>query len=602
MGGTGNGRPVTGGSAGASADLEARTGFVSLVLRFIPGLSTARHYQPAWLRFDVQAGIVLTALLVPQGLAYGALAGLPPVTGIYATMIPLLAYAVFGPSRILVFGPDSAIAPVVAATVIPLAGSDDAARLGLAATLAVMVGVLCAAGGLARLGFVTDLLSKPVRIGYLAGIAAVVIVDQLPTVLGIPIEVHGFIDGIVQTVQHLGETDLATTLIGIGSVLGLFALRALWPRAPGALIAVIAGIGVVTVAGLAGEVATVGSIPKGLPAFSIPDLGLDTLQQAFFAALAIALVAFADTGVLSRSYAARLGERVDQNQELFALGIVNTAAGFFQGFPVSSSASRTPAAEMAGARTQLTGVVAAVAIGLVLLFATDLLVNLPSATLSAIVVVAVSGLVEVAAFRRLFQVNRLDLALSVAALAGVALIGVIQGIGIAVGLSAMTLLWRAWHPYSTVLNRVAGLKGYNDRERHPEGRTVPGLVLFRFDAPLFFANADAFRAGVLAAVAEAEPPVRRVAVAAEPITDVDTTAADMLDELLDQLDAMGVELVFAELKGPVKDKVIRYGIEDRLAVPPFPYTVGAAVHDHVAAHHVQWVDWEDGDGETGTAR
>jgi len=222
--------------------------------------------------------------------------------------------------------------------------------------------------------------------------------------------------------------------------------------------------------------------------------------------------------------------------------------------------------------------------------------------LSAIVVVAVSGLVEVAAFRRLFQVNRLDLALSVAALAGVALIGVIQGIGIAVGLSAMTLLWRAWHPYSTVLNRVAGLKGYNDRERHPEGRTVPGLVLFRFDAPLFFANADAFRAGVLAAVAEAEPAVRRVAVAAEPITDVDTTAADMLDELLDQLDAMGVELVFAELKGPVKDKVIRYGIEDRLAVPPFPYTVGAAVHDHVAAHHVQWVDWEDGDGETGTAR
>jgi len=240
MGGTGDGRPVTGGSAGASADLEAKTGVVSLVLRFIPGLATARHYQPAWLRFDVQAGIVLTALLVPQGLAYGALAGLPPVTGIYATMIPLLAYAVFGPSRILVFGPDSAIAPVVAATVIPLAGSDDAARLGLAATLAVMVGVLCAAGGLARLGFVTDLLSKPVRIGYLAGIAAVVIVDQLPTVLGIPIEVRGFIDGIVQTVQHLGDTDIATALIGIGSVLGLFALRALSPRAPGALIAVIA--------------------------------------------------------------------------------------------------------------------------------------------------------------------------------------------------------------------------------------------------------------------------------------------------------------------------------------------------------------------------
>ncbi len=563
------------------------------VTRFIPGLAMVRRYQPAWLRFDLQAGIVLTALLVPQGLAYGALAGLPPVTGIYATMIPLLAYAIFGPSRILVFGPDSAIAPVVAATVIPLAGSDDAARLGLAATLAVMVGVLCMAGGIARLGFVTDLLSKPVRIGYLAGIAAVVTVDQIPTLLGISIDPHGFIDGVVQSVRHVGDADLATALIGIGSVAGLFVLRAVWPRAPGALIAVIVGIGVVNLADLAGQIATVGSIPKGLPAFSIPDLGLDTLQQAFFAALAIALVAFADTGVLSRSYSAKLGERVDQNHELFALGIVNTATGLFQGFPVSSSASRTPAAEMAGARTQLTGVVAAIAIGLVLLFATDVLVNLPSATLSAIVVVAVFGLVDWTGFRRLFDVNRLDLGLAMAALAGVALIGVIQGIGIAVALSAMTLLWRAWHPYSAVLVRVAGLKGYHDRERHPEGQQIPGLVMFRFDAPLFFANADRFREGVVDAVERADGPVRRVIVAAEPITDVDSTAEDMLADLLDHLDGHQIGLSMAELKGPVKDKAIRYGLEPRLARPPFPRTIGEAVHAYLAEFNVPWTDWED---------
>lgn len=572
------------------------------IARFIPGLAMVRRYQPAWLRFDVQAGIVLTALLIPQGLAYGGLAGLPPVAGIYATMIPLLFYALLGPSRILVMGPDSAVAPLVAATIIPLAGDDMVARVGLAGALAIAVGVLCLVGGLARLGFVTDLLSKPVRIGYLAGIAVVVIADQIPTLLGFSVDAPGFLGGLVQAVRTIGQVDLPTALIGLTTVGVLFGLRALWPRVPGALLAVIAGVVLVTVAGLEDQVATVGAIPQGLPSFAIPRLGVEELQGFGFSAVAIALVAFADTGVLSRSYAGRLGDRVNQDQELFALGAVNSAAGLFGGFPVSSSASRTAASELAGARTQVTGIVAAVVIGLVLLFATGVFANLPSATLAAIVIVAVSGLVDVAGFRRLAQVNRPDLALAVAALLGVTLIGVMQGIGIAVGLSAGTLLWRAWHPYSAILARVPGRKGYHDRERHPEGVQVPGLVLYRFDAPLFFANADAFRQGVLGAVAKAEPPIRRVVVTAEPITDVDSTAADMLSELLDRLDEMGVGLVFAELKGPVKDKVVRYGIKDRLAVPPFPVTAGAAVRDHVTAFGVPWVDWEDADDEAGPAR
>jgi high affinity sulfate transporter 1 len=572
------------------------------IARFIPGLAVIRRYQPAWLRFDVQAGIVLTALLIPQGLAYGGLAGLPPVTGIYATMIPLLVYAILGPSRILVMGPDSAVAPLVAATIIPLAGDDVAARVGLAGALAVTVGILCLVGGLARLGFVTDLLSKPVRIGYLAGIAIVVIADQIPTVLGISIDAQGFLSGVVDTLRTLGEIDLPTAVIGLSTVGALFALRALWPRAPGALLAVVAGIVLVTVAGLEDQVATVGAIPQGLPSFALPTLGFAELQGFGFSAVAIALVAFADTGVLSRSYAGRLGDRVNQNQELFALGAANTAAGFFGGFPVSSSASRTAASELAGARTQLTGIVAAAVIGLVLLFATGIFANLPSATLAAIVIVAVSGLVDIAGFRRLAQVNRPDLGLAVAALLGVTLIGVMEGIGIAVALSVGTLLWRAWHPYTAILSRVPGRKGYHDLERHPEGLQVPGLVLYRFDAPLFFANADAFRAGLLAAVAAAQPPARRVVVAAEPITDVDSTAADMLSELLDHLDKMEVGLVFAELKGPVKDKVVRYGLDGRLATPPFPSTLGTAVDDHVAAFKVHWVDWEDADGKPGSAR
>ncbi len=304
-------------------------------------------------------------------------------------------------------------------------------------------------------------------------------------------------------------------------------------------------------------------------------------------------MAFADTSVLSRSYAARLGDRVDPDQELFALGSVNAAAGFFQGFPISSSSSRTPAAEAAGARTQLTGVVAAGVIGLVLLFATGILAPLPEATLAGIVIVAVSGLFDLGALRRLAEINPPDFGLAVAALLGVALIGVIPGIGIAIGLSVGTLLWRAWHPYTAILGRVDGLKGYHDHERHPEGRQIPGLVLFRFDAPLFFANADRFREAVLDAVDEAEAPVHRVVVAAEPITDVDTTAADVLVELVERLDRRDIGLVFAELKGPVQDKVKRYGLEERFAQPAFPRTVGQAVHDYLEEFDVPWVDWED---------
>lgn len=563
------------------------------VLRFIPGLATVRRYQPGWLRFDVQAGIVLTALLVPQGMAYAELAGLPAVTGIYATMIPLLAYAVFGPSRILIMAPDSAIAPVVAATVIPVAGADPATRIAIAGFLAVLVGIICLIGGLARLGFVTDLLSKPVRIGYLAGIALVVIIDQLPKLFGFDSSAESLLAQVIEIPRGLRTLDPVTTAIGVGAIVILAACRRWLPRVPGALLVVVGGIVLVTALGLQDSVATVGAVPPGLPSFvvpTIPDRGLDRLAVA---ALAIALVAFTDTSVLSRSYATRLGERVSQDQELFALGTVNVAAGLFQGFPLSSSSSRTPAAEEAGARTQLTGVVAALVLGIILVFATGLLAPLPSAILAAIVIVAVAGLLDVPAFRRLARVNVPDFALAVAALLGVAVVGVVPGIGIAVALSAGALLWRTWHPYTAVLGRVAGLKGYHDRERHPEGRQVPGLVLFRFDAPLFFANADRFREGVIDAVEAAEGPVHRVIVAAEPITDVDSTAEDMLVELLDHLDETQIGLSLAELKGPAKDKVVRYGLDARLADPPFPRTIGEGVHAYLAEYGVPWTDWED---------
>jgi high affinity sulfate transporter 1 len=566
---------------------------LSDVSRLLPGVRVARRYTRSWLRHDIAAGLVLTALLVPQGMAYAELAGLPPVVGIYATMAPLLAYAVFGPSRILVLGPDSAVAPVVAAAVIPVAGDDPDARVAFASLLAVAVGVLCVAGGIARLGLLTDLISKPVRVGYLAGIAAVVLVDQVPQMLGLDTSDGDLLDDVEHLATTVPDVDVLPIVIGAGSFAVILLCRRVAPQVPGALVAVVGSIAVVSGLDLTDDVETLGLVPEGLPTLMLPDRAGASLAEIVLPALAIALVAFADTSVLSRSYAAKLGGRVDQNQELGALGAANVAAGLAQGFPISSSSSRTPVAEAAGARTQLAGVTAAIALGVVLVFATGLFESLPLVTLSAIIVAAVLGLIDLPAFRFLRRVDRTEFALAVSAALGVALLGVLPGIGVAVGLSVFNVLWRTWHPYTAVLGRVDGRKGYHDLRRHPEARQVPGLVIYRFDAPLIFANAEVFLDSVVEAVERASPPARLVVIAAEPITDLDSTAAEVVATLQRQLRARGVELALAELKGPVKDKLERYGLMEQIGSDRLYSTIGAAVHAFVDEHDVPWQDWED---------
>jgi high affinity sulfate transporter 1 len=565
----------------------------SRLARWLPGLRVAAGYRPAWLRHDLTAGIVLTALLVPQGMAYAQLAGLPPVTGLYATMLPLLAYFVFGPSRILVLGPDSAVSPVVAAAIIPLAGASVDDRMALAAMLSLLVGAILAVGAIAGLGFLTDLISKPVRLGYLAGIALTVLATQLPKLLGIPLSTDSFADAVRELPGALDQTDPVAFAIGAGCLVVILSMRRMAPRVPAVFIAVAGATILVAVAGLADEIAVVGPLPEGLPSLTVPSVSAGDLGQLTVSAFAVAVVAFADTSVLSRSYATKLRQSVDQDQELFALGAANLAAGLFQGFPLSSSSSRTPVAEAAGARTQLTGVVAACALALVLVLGTGLTKNLPYAALAAVVITAVIGLVDVPALRWLRRVNHVDFGLAIAAFLGVVAFGVLIGIGIAIGLSAFAFLWRAWHPYDAVLGRVSGRKGYHDLARHPDAALVPGLVLYRFDAPLFFANAGVFHERMLRAVTDAPQPVHTVVVAAEPITDVDTTAADTLIELAHELREGGVELAFAELKGPAKDKLEAYGLLELIGEHLFFPTVGAAVHAHVDRHRVTWRDWED---------
>ena len=561
------------------------------IARWAPGLAVARGYRRAWLRGDLVAGLVLTALLVPQGMAYAELAGLPPVFGLYATMVPLVVYALLGPSRILVLGPDSAVAPVVAAAIIPIAGDDISERIALAGLLAVLVGVFCLAGGIAGFGFITDLISKPVRIGYLAGIAATVIVSQLPRLLGFSVDGNGLADDLAGLARGLDETDLASLALGGGALAFILVARRVEPRIPAALVAVVAATLAVKWLDLSLE--TVGAIPSGLPELAVPQPGSVELGKLTLTAIALALLAFADTSVLSRSYATRFGEEVDQDQELRALGAANLATGFLQGFPISSSSSRTPVAEAAGAKMQLTGLVGAVALGAVLVFANGLFRDLPTAVLSAIVIAAVIGLIDVPGLRRLSRVHRADFSLAIACFLGVAVFGVLWGIGISIGLSVLAFLWRAWHPYDAVLGRATGVKGYHDLTRYPGARQVPGLVLYRFDAPLFFANAGVFRARLLAAVRESDPPARMIVVAAEPITDLDSTAADMLHDLDQELEVLGVELAFAEMKDPVKDRLRRFGLVERIGHERFYPTIGVAVHRYVEEQGVAWVDWEE---------
>jgi len=555
-------------------------------MRWLPGLRTLRSYEAAWLRHDIVAGLVLTMMLVPVGIAYAEASGIPGINGLYATIIPLLAYALFGPSRILVLGPDSALAAVILSVVVAVAPGDPQRAVAVGGMMAIVSGVVCIAAGLGRIGFITELLSKPIRYGYMNGIALTVILSQIPKLLGFSAKADGPLRQTWVIGQKVmgGSTNTAAMLVGGGTLVLILVLKR-WPRVPGMLVAVAAATIVVAAFDLAAGtgISVVGSLPQGLPSPRLPLVSLDSLVQVVTGGLAVALVSFADTSVLSRTYAARLRTPVDSNQELVGLGAANVAAGLFQGFPISSSSSRTPVAEAAGARTQLTGVVGAVAIALLLLVAPSLLQNLPNTALAAIVIASAIGLIEVADLRRIYRIQPWEFWLSMTCFAGVAVFGAIPGIAAAVLIAVIEFLWDGWRPHSAVLGRVDGVEGYHDITRYREARMIPGLVLFRWDAPLFFANAEFFHDRVLGALSRQPTPVRWLVVTAEPVTSIDVTAGDMLVELDSALRTAGIELCFAEMKDPVKDKLKRFGIFTQLGERRFFATIEEAVSALTAA-------------------
>ncbi|MFD4585383.1 SulP family inorganic anion transporter [Streptomyces sp. NPDC058423] len=555
--------------------------------RAVPGLAVLGAYRRDWLRGDLLAGVTVAAYLVPQVMAYASVAGLPPVAGLWAILPGIALYALLGSSRLLSVGPESTTALMTAAVVAPLAGGDPVRYAVLASALAVAVGLMCLVAWAARLGFVADLLSRPVLVGYLTGVALIMMVDQLTKLTGVPTEGSGFFPQLVSFLSHLPEAHPATVVLSAVSLLLLFAALRL-PRAfPGPLLVVALGTAAVAVFDLQTRgIAVVGDIPSGLPGFALPDLA--EIPRLLLPAVGVLLVGYTDFILTARAFVTDDdGPRLDSNQELLALGAANLGAGVLRGFPVSSSASRTALAQSAGARTQVYGLVAGAAVVAVLLFLSPLLRSTPTAVLGALVVYAAVRMIDLAGYRRLASFRRRELLLAVGCLVGVLVLDILYGVLVAVALSVAELLSRVARPHDAVQGLVPGVAGMHDVDDYPEARVVPGLLVYRYDSPLFFANAEDFRRRALAAVEEQEIPVRWFVLNTEANVEVDITALDSVDALREELTGRGIVFALARVKQDLRAELDAYGLtasvgEDRI-FPTLPTAVEAYrswVRDH----------------------
>jgi SulP family sulfate permease len=547
----------------------------------VPGLAVLAGYRRVWLRGDVVAGITVAAYLVPQVLAYATVAGLPPVTGLWAIVPAMAVYAVLGSSRQLSVGPESTTALMTAVVVGPLAGGDPARYAALAAGLAVVVGLLCALCWAARLGFVADLLSRPILVGYLAGVAMIMIVGQLGKLTGIPVHGDTFLGQLASFAGHLARVHVATLVFAVVVLAFLFLLQWRLPTLPGPLLAVLLATAAVAAFGLDRHgIHVIGRIPTGLPAPSLPPVA--DVRHLLLPAVGVLIVGYTDTMLTARSFAARHDRPVDANQELLALGAANLGAGLVHGLPVSSSGSRTALADATGARTQVYSLVALVSVVATLLLFGPLLARFPTAALGAIVVYAAVRLVDLPGFRRLAAFRRSELLLAVAAFAGVLVFDILYGVLLAVGLSVAEMLARVARPHDAIQGLVPGLAGMHDVDDYPQARLVPGLVVYRYDSPLFFANAEDFRRRALAAVDDHDEPVAWFVLNAEANVEVDITALDAVEALRRDLEHRSVVFALARVKRDLLVQLDAFGLTasvgaDRI-FPTLPTAVAAYEH------------------------
>ncbi|MDX3714731.1 sulfate permease [Streptomyces europaeiscabiei] len=552
-------------------------------LRLTPGLGTLLGYRRSWLKGDVLAGVTVAAYLVPQVMAYAGVAGLPPVAGLWAILPALALYALLGSSRLLSVGPESTTALMTATVIAPLAAGDPARYATLAATLAITVGLLCVVAWATRLGFLADLLSRPVLIGYLAGVALIMMMDQLPKLTGVDTTGSAFFPQLWSFVRSLPDAHPATVLFSTVALAFLLAVARYVRAIPGPLLVVVLGTAVVAAFGLDDRhgIKVIGDVPAGLPGLAVPDL--TDLPHLVLPALGVLLVGYTDFILTARAFTDRDSgagaDALDANQEFLALGAANLGAGTLHGFPVSSSASRTALASSAGARSQAYSLVAGAAVLAVLLLLSPLLTRTPRAVLGVLVVYAAIRMIDLAGFRRLASFRRRELLLALGCLAGVLALDILYGVLVAVGLSIAELLTRVARPHDAVQGLVPGVAGMHDIEDYPEARTIPGLLVYRYDSPLFFANAEDFRRRALTAVDEQEGPVRWFVLNTEANVEVDITALDAVDALRRELTDRGIVFALARVKQDLMDDLTAYGLVDTVGTerifPTLPTAVSA---------------------------
>jgi high affinity sulfate transporter 1 len=554
-------------------------GIVGRVIhRFAPGLAALGRYDPSWIRYDLLAGVSVAAVAIPIGIAYAQLAGVPPVYGLYAGILPLVAYAVFGTSRQLIIAPDAATCVIVAAIVMPLAGPDPARYISLSMILAMITGVFCIVAGLARLGSLTNFLARPILTGYLNGIAIAIISGQLGKLFGFSLKPAGFFRTVIEFLSKLGETHGLTLAVGLAVFVMLRLLKRLGPKIPAPLIAVVLGIAASRLFRL-GErgVALLGTIPAGLPKLMIPDVSMSDLGQLVSGALGLTLISFTSAMVTARGFAAKNRYEIDSNQEFIALGAADIGAGMLQGFAVSGADSRTAVNDSVGGKSQVTGLVASGLLVATVLFLTVPLASLPIAVLSAVLINSAIGLFDFPGLLKLRRISIKEFRLSVITLLGVITVGVLPGVVVAVGLAIVQLLVRASRPHDAVLGHIPGTNAYHDTTSHPEAVSFPGLLIYRFDESLVFFNADYFKARVRTLVREAPAPVRYFLLDAETIPYLDTTGAACLEQVCGDLEAEGIAMAVAAAKSPVRTMLDRTGLAGRIGPDRMFPTVAAAV-------------------------
>ena len=545
---------------------------------WVPLVRDLRQYQKAWLTRDVIAGLSVAAVQVPTAIAYANLAGFPPEVGLYASMLPVLVYALFGSSRQLVIGPDAATCALIAALLLPMAGGDLNYYLKLSAALAVMAGLLMVIGGVARMGFIVNFFARPILIGFLNGIALSIIVGQMGKLLGIAMVQRDFAPSLLELTNRLGETHGYSLAVGLATLAVLIGAKHYTPRAPAALIALLAaGLGVFLI-GLAGpSVKLVGAVPSGLPSFALPGLGYTGVQSIFMDAVGLVIVSFTSGMLTARSFAARNGYAINADQEMRALGIANIASGLFGGFAVTGADSRTAVNDASGGKTQLVSVVAALATAGVALFLAVPLGYLPLAALAAVLIYSAWGLLDIAGIRHLRAIDRFEFTLSLLTTVGVLIIGVLPGVVIAIALALLQVLIKIYRPADTLQGIVPGVEGYNDLSMSEDARPIPGIVIYRFDAPLLFFNADYFKARVLSLVDAAAPRPRWFVLNAEAISQLDSTGAQAIDELIGELQARGVQLVVARPKLYMRKYGQPMGLGQKIGTGNIYFSVHAAV-------------------------